>query len=342
MTHTSLKMLKDSTTIALVPHPSDDPRDPLVSDTPTFSSKWFSKQLQNWSMKKKIPIVAALCLATFANFSSGLAGQLSPGPQAKLYGVDTTKIAYQNSFSNGGMIAGALILFPLSHIFGRSSVIFWSTVATCASQIWAACMTHSTQYVPYLGSRFVAGFFEVSAGILGPRMLFDLFFLHQRGRAFTYFHFALEFGTVASPTLSAFISTAGHDPSWTYAFWWTAGLTALAAIMVFFFVYETAWDRSEGADNDSIATPEGFFASKIATFFPGTKVTKSASIKQTLEVAVRPFLIAASPPMLLLGFFVLFNFGFYVAMNSITPVWLQKPVKAGGYGFTLRETALCE
>ncbi|ESZ92443.1 hypothetical protein SBOR_7160 [Sclerotinia borealis F-4128] len=287
--------MRNKDKIVLVPHPSDDPRDPL-----------------NWPMRKKAPIVAALCLATFAGLASCLAGQLIPAPQAKLYGVEITKLAFQTSCSNAGMIVGSLILFPLSHKLGRSSVILCSTVGVFVTQVWAASMTHSTQYAPFMASRGMAGFFGIIAGILGPRVLFDLFFLHQRGRVFTYFYWALDFGTV------------------TYAFWWTAGLAALAAIMVFLFVYETSWDRSEGSDNSAIATPDGFVASKIATFFPGTKVTKPVSAIQVYRIAANPFLVMASPPMILLAIFTLISFGFYIAMNAITPVWLQKPVKLGG------------
>lgn len=46
-------------------------------------------------MRRKIPIIAALCLATFTGFCGGLCGQLVPGPQSKLYGVTTTQMAYQ-------------------------------------------------------------------------------------------------------------------------------------------------------------------------------------------------------------------------------------------------------
>lgn len=46
-------------------------------------------------MSKKLPIVAALCLSTFAGFAGGLCGQLAPGPQSKLYHEPTVKIAYQ-------------------------------------------------------------------------------------------------------------------------------------------------------------------------------------------------------------------------------------------------------
>jgi hypothetical protein len=43
-----------------------------------------------------------------------------------------------------------------------------------------------------------------------------------------------------------------------------------------------------------------------------------------------------------LSLFTLVSFGFYVAMNAITPVWLQKPEKLGGYGFTSMENAYCK
>jgi hypothetical protein len=39
--------------------------------------------------------------------------------------------------------------------------------------------------------------------------------------------------------------------------------------------------------------------------------------------------------------FTLISFGFYIAMNALTPVFLQKPVKTGGYGFDTYQNALC-
>lgn len=40
--------------------------------------------------------------------------------------------------------------------------------------------------------------------------------------------------------------------------------------------------------------------------------------------------------------FTLISFGFYIAMNALTPVFLQKPVKIGGYGFDTYQNALCK
>jgi hypothetical protein len=61
-----------------------------------------------------------------------------------------------------------------------------------------------------------------------------------------------------------------------------------------------------------------------------------------LKVATTPFIIAASPVTLVLSVYTLVNFGFYVAMNSISPVFLQKPVSAGGYDFNTMQNAECK
>lgn len=59
-----------------------------------------------------------------------------------------------------------------------------------------------------------------------------------------------------------------------------------------------------------------------------------------LQIALTPFKIAATPVTILAGLFNLINFGFYICMNSVTPVWLQLPVAKGGYGFDTSESAL--
>lgn len=47
--------------------------------------------------------------------------------------------------------------------------------------------------------------------------------------------------------------------------------------------------------------------------------------------------------MLMIAGFDTISFGFYVALNALTPVWLQKAKKFGGfYGFTVGENATCK
>lgn len=165
------------------------------------------------------------------------------------------------------MLLGGFIFYPLSFKFGRSSVVLWTLVGLLLCQVWGALMTGAHDYSRWLGGRFMSGIFGTVTGVLGPRILVDLFFLHQRGRAFTIFHYFFDFGTVAGPTLGAFIESAG---SWTYPYWWSVGLAGLAIIVCFFCLHETHWDREPGADNKT--PPESFVANRVAAFLPGTKV----------------------------------------------------------------------
>jgi len=81
------------------------------------------------------------------------------------------------------MAAGGFFFFPLSHVIGRSSAIFWSLSGALLSQVWAALMTHKNDYNSFIVSRFFGAFFGSVTGVLGPRILVDLFFLHQRGKS---------------------------------------------------------------------------------------------------------------------------------------------------------------
>lgn len=146
------------------------------------------------------------------------------------------------------------------------------------AQVWAAEMTHKNQFNSFIVSRFFAGFFGGVSGVLGPRVLVDLFFLHQRGRAFTVFHWCLNFGSMAGPTLSAFVAA---NRSWTLEYWWTAGLVGFTVLCCFLFLHETSWARDGQAVNPPAVN--GFVANRFATFFPGTRVTPKSSTQQTVS-----------------------------------------------------------
>jgi MFS family permease len=140
-------------------------------------------------------------------------------------------------------------------------------------------MTHPDQYIAYLMSRYFSGFCGLVVSVLGPRYLTDMFFLHQRGRAFTILHLALNFGASAGPTFSGFIAA---DHSWTIEYWWSVALIGVTLILVFCFLEETGYDRSEGAVNPKL--PESFLANRVQTFLPGNKAVKPATLKETVGI----------------------------------------------------------
>lgn len=234
--------------------------------------------LQNWPLSKKITILLVLFLAMFVGFSAPFCGQLNLNQQAALYHKTTVQITYFNSAASAGLATGGYIWWPLSHKFGRSSVIFWCLVGVLATQIWAPLMTGSDQYAPYLVSRYFAAFFGTSVGVLGPRYLVDMFFLHQRGRAFTLLHLALNFGASAGPTFSGFIAANLY---WPVEYWWSVGLAAFTLIPTFLFLEDTTYDRSEGAANR--VKPESWIKDRFQTFFPGNKVVPHKTWGETVR-----------------------------------------------------------
>lgn len=202
-----------------------------------------------------------LFLALFVGFSAPFCGQLNILQQAKLYHKTTVQITYSNSASSAGLATGGYFWWPLSHKFGRSAVILWCLVGLLATQVWAPEMTGADQYVPYLVSRYFAGFFGVVVSVLGPRYLVDMFFLHHRGRAFTVLILALNFGASAGPTFSGFVAMHSY---WPVEYWWHVGLTAFTIIPVVLFLEDTTYDRSLNAVNRTKAG--SFLRDRVETF----------------------------------------------------------------------------
>jgi MFS family permease len=171
------------------------------------------------------------------------------------------------------MIAGPFVIVPLANKFGRSSILFWCMFVVAMSQIWAARMVKHNDYVAFVLSRLFSGFGGTVPSVIGNQIITDLFFIHERGRAFSIFHLSFLFGPVGIPTISGFISA---HVSWTVMYWWTLGLLGLTLICIFFFMEETGFSRGETSRYPS--RPESFVANRVATFLPGNKVVPKSTL----------------------------------------------------------------
>lgn len=162
---------------------------------------------------------------------------------------------------------------------------------------------------------------------VGSGIILDVFFLHQRGKAFACYSVTTLFGALVAPVLSGFIA---ERVSWTIQFWCYVGALVVVAILVFFFLEDTTYDRQNSAVDR--AKPS-FLANRIATFFPGTKIVVSTHKASPWTV----FSIALCPPVLVCGVALLLTFSWVVGLNTTLAVFLQTPVEQGGYGFTAQQ-----
>ena len=247
---------------------------------------------------------------------------------------------------------GPFALLPLSHAVGRSSIIFWSTFLVLVCNIWGASMTKPSQYAPYLVSRFFAGFGSTVPSAVGPRILLDLFFIHERGRAFSTFSLAFLLGPLAFPTVGCFIAS---KTDWPVMFWWTVAFLGLALILVVMFLEETGFER-EGKSSYP-HQPEQVIANRIATFLPGKRVVPPCTFLETVsstspnkharrlltEAQVRVFTncmtLTFTPVTLAIGLFGLISFGASLMQATMQATFLLEPLKEGGYGFELMQLA---
>jgi MFS family permease len=142
-------------------------------------------------------------------------------------------------------------------------------------------MTHPNDYIAYILSRLFSGFFGAVPTVLGPRVVTDLFFLHQRGRAFTALHMSFLFGTIAGPTFSGFISAGAFFP---VEFWWTVGLLGFTLICCFLCLEETSFDRENPDKNPKV--PISFGKNRVATFFFGHRVVQPTTWKETASLNI--------------------------------------------------------
>ena len=149
--------------------------------------------------------------------------------------------------------------------------------------IWSATMTRSSQYGAFIAARLFGGLFGGTAPALGADTIVDIFFLHQRGKAFTALNLSFIAGVSVGSTLSGFIV---DSTTWTVQFWWSNGLEALIVILTLALLEDTYYDRTVKKEDYRKRLPDEFFANRMATFFCGSRMVHPISTGQTVSCSV--------------------------------------------------------
>ncbi|KAK4493594.1 hypothetical protein PRZ48_015261 [Zasmidium cellare] len=299
--------------LELVPQPSEDPRDPL-----------------NWSPVKKWTLFAVCVYGMFCGIATAVANVLATPQQAENWQVTPTEAAYSVSCVLGGIILGPVLLVPLVRCVGVMSCCFWSTLAVLVTSIWSAVSTGPSGYGSFLASRFVAGLFCATVQVFTGGIIANLFFVHQRGKAYAIYSSMYMIAQVGGPTFSGYIV---QYVDWPICFWWTVAGNGLAAILFFIFGEDTAWDRNQKPMNRK-PLPEGWWARRRALFLFGTRVApphRRTNIARSLKAT---FAIGLSPVTILAGLYGLIFQGWFIMVGVQIPLILAEPPSQGGYAFS--------
>ena len=226
-------------------------------------------------MSKKLLVFGCICLAGFAGQMCPNANQLTYVLQIPTYHRTQQDLLNSVALSLAGWVAGPFIITPFAAMVGRGATVLYSLVAIFCFQIWAGTTTGPNDYVSFAISRLFAGFCGAIPAILGSGYIIDIFYLHQRGKAFAIFEVLIIIAVVGGGTLGGFIA---QTKPWDYVFWWTLGPVGAAIIATFLFVEDTGFDRKAGRKR--VMLPKSWFANRIATFLPGTKTQPSGKGKE--------------------------------------------------------------
>ena len=141
-------------------------------------------------------------------------------------------------------------------------------------------MIHSNQYGVFVAARLFGGLFGGTAPALGAETIVEVFFLHQRGKAFTALNLSFLAGVVVGPTLSGFIV---DSTSWTVQFWWSNGLEGVIIILSLVLLEDTYYNRTLMSEDSRKRWPDSFLANRVATFFCGSRVVTPISMATTVS-----------------------------------------------------------
>ena len=309
---------KDSRGITLIPTPTSSPSDPL-----------------NWSLSKKFLTLFIVTLAGFIGLAQTVATNSGYFIQAKLYHKTAVQLSYSVASGIVGLAIGPLFWAPLAQRIGRSSCIFWGMLLTAICGTWSAVMTSPSDYENFVVSRFFAGLFGSVATAFGAGTIVDIFFLHQRGKAFMFYLAALNLGTALGPTVSGYIVTR---VPWPVQIWWTVGVEAAIAMLAFLFLEETGWPRDNEEQGEVPHKPRSWVRNRKDTFFPGHRILHDKTARRRTS----PFtsiLIGICPLSLLSGLLLTVDFGWLIAQHTLLAVFLQNPLEEGGYNFSPSQNA---
>jgi hypothetical protein len=158
-------------------------------------------------------------------------------------------------------------------------------------------------------------------------IVMEMFYLHHRGKALGIYIMCTVLGVAVGPTFSGFIV---ENADWPVQFWYIVGLMAMCAVLCFLFLDETTWNRENPAASHVLELPQGPIGRRVAIYFSFHRLSDTKLLDEAALVS-KLFL---HPICIAIGLCLLVLFGWLVSINTLLPVFMQKPVFIGGYGFS--------
>ncbi|KGO39067.1 Major facilitator superfamily domain, general substrate transporter [Penicillium expansum] len=198
--------------IILVPQPSNDPNDPL-----------------NWPLWRRDMILAILSFVTIlcTTLSSILAANTVT--IADYEEITFTAAALLTGYHLCGVGVAGILIVPTARVWGKRHLFLIGHVLMIISCIWA-------------GGVALAPFEALVNACVG-----DLYFVHERGKRMAVSNVALFGAAFLTPVVVGKIT---KSMGWQWSFYFVAIFLGASLPLMFFFVPETAFRRSDYLNTD--------------------------------------------------------------------------------------------
>ncbi|KAK7903234.1 hypothetical protein LTR67_001251 [Exophiala xenobiotica] len=170
------------------------------------------------------------------------------------FNITYTKAGYLITVNLLFLGLGNLFWIPLSEKIGKRPVLIACSGLFFVSTIWAAA---SRSWGSLFGARIVQGFAASVSEGLGPVIVADVYFLHERGLWVGVNLLTFTVGTSLGGIFSGLIANA--TPNWHWVYWHQVFLTGMLFLVIVLFQAETNFNRPQ--ENES---GEGLPASQLA------------------------------------------------------------------------------
>ncbi|KAG5801047.1 hypothetical protein H9Q71_014370 [Fusarium xylarioides] len=231
--------------IILVPTPSQDPNDPLVSSFHRLQSyQLTSKELEQTQKSVELhprprrnssillsvhPLLPHYPLNT--NILSIVMQMVLWQQMIIDMHVTYDQLNYGVAFNSAGLALGSFLFIPLARKYGSRPCYMLSTGLMAAVSWWGGRMeTVGEMYVTNFLSGLAASINETISEIT----IADLFFVHQRGTANGFYIMAVMVGQFVCPCIVG-VQAAAQDWRWTY---YTTGIVLTVLFLLFIFFFE--------------------------------------------------------------------------------------------------------
>ncbi|BCS17743.1 uncharacterized protein APUU_10571S [Aspergillus puulaauensis] len=215
--------------IVLVPQPSDSPNDPY-----------------NWPRLKKELFTVAF------GWGCGCTGAVGPllgaafVPLAEQFGVPlNTFVSGVQGSTIAAVAVGSLLFNCLAVKYGKRPIYLITTIGMMVACFWAAA---AKSFASLVAARVLSGLCMGPFEALVPASIGDVWFVHERGFRTAIFNLGVLGGiNLATPIAGAVIQYGDYKICLNGM----GGAFALALIMVFFWMPETAYVRTDALSIDA-------------------------------------------------------------------------------------------